>query len=164
LRQCVHDSGYCERPDVLNAGALQHARTRFERGTRGGDVVNQNDHQAVRERNVCSAERKRVMHVCASLVGRQIDLRPRRTHAAQHATDRQSKPSGEIFCLIEPTMALSPPMQRYGHDEVGSEQDLSTVGSHQPGQTRRDRSAAIVFQRVNQISKRSLVRSDRLST
>ena len=58
---------------------------------------------------------------------------------------------GEIVSLIESPAVFAARVQRDGHDAIGIAKQLDAAVTHQRTEARRNRTAPIVFQRVNDV-------------
>jgi hypothetical protein len=81
--------------------------------------------------------------------------------ALQERRDRQSKMARQIIGLVESALILTAWMQRNRHDEVGALQDARAGDAHQLTKRRRNRPAALVFQRVDDFLHPPFISIDR---
>lgn len=88
---------------------------------------------------------------------RQVDLRAGVAHAAEQWHDRRTEMNGQLARLVEAAAVFAQPMQRHRHDRVGTAQHVGAAGAHQRAKPRRNRSPAIVFERVHDLAHAAFV-------
>jgi hypothetical protein len=79
----------------------------------------------------------------------------------QERRDANAEVSREIIGLIEAALIFAAPMQRNRHDKVGIAQEPGTGCSHQASKRPGNRSALLVFQRMDDFFHTSVIAIDR---
>ncbi len=155
-----HDSGGRERAHLRDPAFLERARTRFEGRTRRAHVIDQ-QHGFPDEPTGGPRQPKGAAHVPVATPGRQAGLRRGRADASQSRVDRNVQPPGQIVGLVEPALPSSRRVERHGDGGVDPVEKIPASIAHQCGQRPGKRSVPVVLQRVDDGSKRPLVRADR---
>jgi hypothetical protein len=98
------------------------------------------------------------------LPGRQIRLGWCSPNSSQGDDDRQSHVSRQIFSLIESALTTSGRMKRNRHGQISMGENVRPTRLHQRAERLRQRPSAVVLERVNDRSKRPVVRADSART
>jgi hypothetical protein len=107
------------------------------------------------------AKPERILHVSRTCRGWEIDLRLCWPRALEKPCDRQSERLCEIVGLVEAAGSLASRMERDWNHAVCIPEHLRTGVTQHRCETRRDRSAAVVFQCVNDVAKPALIGPNR---
>lgn len=91
------------------------------------------------------------------LRGREGRLRGCRAHALERMTERDPEAAGEVRGLIEPAFACSRSVKGNRNRALRAGEDVGASAAHQRGERRRQRSPAVVFQRVDDFPQRALI-------
>ncbi len=140
-------------PDTL---LFERPRARLERRARRAHIVDEQDRPSTK---LCSGPRghEGSTDVAMPASGGQSGLGRRRTDTAKSRADRQAQMLREVGRLIETARAAARWMKRNRHGRVGAVEKVRTAFAHQHRQRHRQRSAALVFQRMHDRAQRSLV-------
>ncbi len=97
------------------------------------------------------------MNVATSFRGCQARLRWRRSRSPERVHDGQIELGCQVRRLIEPPGEPAPWMERDRHDAGRIGEQVAAGRAHPGAQPDGERSPAVVFERVNDVSKRPLV-------
>jgi hypothetical protein len=154
-----HDSSSCNRAHFRRPHVSQGSRARLERRTGGAHIVDQYDDLAA-QRLRRARRHEGVPYVLVAPRGWKARLRGGRPRSTERAEDRKAQLSGEVGGLIESASTAPLPMKRYGYRVGGARQDIGAPHAHQGAEGHGQRSAAVVFQRVDDGAKRAVVGAD----
>lgn len=157
-RRSRHDSCRGNRSDVGRTSSLQHARAGFECRASRAHVVYEHDPKAP---DVCPPGRaKGAADVRVTLRRRQVGLRRCRPNAAKQTPHRHADRRGNFLRLIEAAPSPSPGVERHGHEHVRGFEHAAAMAPHEMPERYGDRSAAVVFQGVQDRAQGAVVRAD----
>jgi hypothetical protein len=146
--------------NLRDAGVSQHNRAGLERRTRCADVVDEH-HSLAFHIGGAFPHSECATKVVVPLIGSQFDLRHGMSDANQRLEQRWSETPRQLPRLVEAARPLASGVQWYRHHTVGVMQHRSTALAHENSQAIRDRVTLLIFQRVNKLSQRAVVFTNR---
>ena len=158
-RRSRHDSCRGNRADVRRASSPQHARAGFERRPRRAHIVYEHDAKAP---DLCPPRpAKGSADVCVALCRRQVGLRRCRPNAAKQTPYRHADRRGNFLGLIEAAPSPAPGVEGHRHEDVSGFEHPPAVAPHEQRERYGHRSAAVVFQGVQDRAQAAFVCADR---
>jgi hypothetical protein len=98
---------------------------------------------------------ERALHIRTAALGSQLNLCTSVPCSRQRINKRQFKVTGQLAGLVEASVILPAPVERNGHDMVGAFQQVHSSEAHQISERPCQRTSSVVFQSMNDFSKRA---------